>query len=469
MLGQVVWRYTIPFTGTTGPSVTGVMVLPGSNDVLYTVINPESQRGAYEVNRAGQLVWSYVNKTISHDVVRLPNGDTLLTAAHSEDYGVWPYTYPEVFEVNQQGKVVWQWHASADYANNPKDANVRTTDFGYWTHVNEALRLPDGTTMISIRNFNLTVIVDSAGAVLKSFGDPCSRTCPPFGYILEPHSPIPLSNGHYLINSPGPGRVYEFDASANTAVWQWPALGTQSSTPNLRGSQRLPNGNTLICDSSGQMLEIAPDGTTVWTMRVANYWTGKGVSGAPFFQAERLSYMPPGFILASPSNKATYTGNTVPLSFTAGVDLGNATYSIRNNSNNTWIVRNASLVKNLYKDFLTAPTVVNGPSSLSLTNGNYTLRVLAGSTGSGYKAYVQQKRINYASQDVTFVVNSQAATTTSTTTSSRSTTTTTNIPEFVTPVVVPVLVVSFLMTLVLLRLKGQRFGPRAAAWRNQTL
>ncbi|MDV3293225.1 MAG: aryl-sulfate sulfotransferase, partial [Nitrososphaerales archaeon] len=423
MRGQVVWRYAFPHPNAPSVVFTGLMVLPKSNNVLFTIVEPESYRGAYEVSPQGQLVWSYVNKTISHDSVRLPNGDTLIDAAHSEDYGPWPYTYPEVFEVNQQGQVVWQWHASQDYQNSAKYAGVRSTDFGYWTHVNEALRLPDGNTMISVRNFNLTIIVDPSGNLLSSFDDPCGKSCGLLGHIVEPHSPVPLPNGNYLTNSPGPGKVYEFNPATKEAVWQWPPPGTPSTTPDLRGSQRLPNGNTLICDSGGQLLEVTPDGQTVWALRYANYKTGVGPQGAPFFQAERISYMSPGFALTGPTGKATYTTNTVPLSLTAGMDLGNVTYSIRNNSNGTWTVRNATLLQNVYKDSLDPPKTTNGPSSLNLANGNYTLRIFASSTGYGYKAFIQQKRINYATTDTTFIVAVPATTSTTTITPSSTTST----------------------------------------------
>ncbi len=63
---------------------------------------------------------------------------------------------------------------------------------------------------------------------------------------------------------------------------------------------------------------------------------------------------------------------------TPGIDLGNMTYSVRNNQNSTWIVRNATLIENVYKDSLHPPKTTNGPSALSLPNGNYTLRILAG-------------------------------------------------------------------------------------------
>ncbi|MDE1867932.1 MAG: hypothetical protein KGI08_09525, partial [Thaumarchaeota archaeon] len=107
MRGEVVWQYQIPFKA----EVMGVMVLP-NNDILFAVVQPVQNRGAYEVNRDGQIVWQYVNRDVAHDAVRLPNGDTLIDAAHAEDYSPWPYTDPEVIEVDRNGNIVWSFHFS---------------------------------------------------------------------------------------------------------------------------------------------------------------------------------------------------------------------------------------------------------------------------------------------------------------------------------------------------------------------
>jgi hypothetical protein len=437
MKGEVVFRYQFPNGGTIHPGIGGVMVVPGSNDVLFSVINPESVRGAYEVNSQGQLVWSYVNKTVSHDAVRLPNGDTLITAAHAEDYSNWPYTQAEVIEVNPQGQIVWAWHAKQDYANNPTYANIRSTDFGYWTHTNDVLRLPDGTTVISLRNFNLTAIVDSSGKVLKQFDDPCVFGCGQKRYIIEPHSPLPLPNGNYLVNEPGVSRADEFNPSTQKVVWQWPQGGRLSGIVLfVRASQRLPNGNTLVTDSDGQIFEVTSGGQVVWQLKCACITqppSGTQLTGQPFFAAERLSYMPPSFVISSPAQHDSYPSNNIPIAVTPRMDLGNLTYSVRNNQNNTWIARNATLIQNVYKSSLDPPKSTYGPSSLSLPVGNYTLRMFASSTGYGYKAFVAQKRVNYASQDVAFNVVSPASTTTTVSSSSSSSVATSSKTSTTTP------------------------------------
>ncbi|MDE1727019.1 MAG: hypothetical protein KGH89_07095, partial [Thaumarchaeota archaeon] len=107
MEGKAVWQYKFPFQA----AILGLMVLP-NNDILFAVADPEQYRGAYEVNRDGQIVWQYVNRDVAHDAVRLPNGDTLIDAAHAEDYSPWPYTDPEVIEVDRNGNIVWSFHFS---------------------------------------------------------------------------------------------------------------------------------------------------------------------------------------------------------------------------------------------------------------------------------------------------------------------------------------------------------------------
>ena len=53
--------------------------------------------------------------------------------------------------------------------------------------------------------------------------------------------------------------------------WSWPELpSTDFHSHNISGCQRLPNGNTLICEGNkGRFFEINPDGDIVWEYRTA--------------------------------------------------------------------------------------------------------------------------------------------------------------------------------------------------------
>jgi hypothetical protein len=71
-------------------------------------------------------------------------------------------------------------------------------------------------------------------------------------------------------------RVLEIDPRSQKVVWVYTheedfAGSTPPQfkfvSPYLSGAQRLPNGNTLICDGgSGRVFEVTPDGKTVWQL-----------------------------------------------------------------------------------------------------------------------------------------------------------------------------------------------------------
>lgn len=425
MEGEVVWKYDVP--GGPGTAVGGVMVLP-NNNVLFAVLNPESRRGAYEVNRQGQVVWQFVDKRVSHDAVRLLNGNTLLSAAHSEDYSAWPYSDPQVFEVNSQGAMVWSFAFKSVYENDPAYKDIRTTDFGPWTHVNGAIRLPNGNTLMSPRNFGITVEVDANGNVVKEHGEDCTN-CPPFvppdnTCALQarrfqcPHSPVPLPNGRLLVNEPIPtSRVMEYDLAQKKVLWFYDQ-GTKAQNGEwmmVRGSQRLPNGNTLVTDSHGQLLEVTSDKQVVWKLRLLTYQRA-GVEEAPFFQAERIGYKSPQVTIQSPQSSAR--AGAILLQITEGADVGTIRYSLQDKATNVWIVQNATHLRNVWSDGLTLARKEQGNGTLNLAAGTYRLVVSVDSAGWGYKDYLTPKRINHASLEVNFTVEVATQTSSTMTTSS---------------------------------------------------
>jgi uncharacterized protein (UPF0248 family) len=89
------------------------------------------------------------------------------------------------------------------------------------------------------------------------------------------HAPTPLPNGNVLIFDNGVhrpddsmpySRVIEVDPKTNEIAWKYqdsPAWNFFS--PRMGGAQRLPNGNTLIAESSyGRIFEVTKEGDVVW-------------------------------------------------------------------------------------------------------------------------------------------------------------------------------------------------------------
>jgi len=82
--------------------------------------------------------------------------------------------------------------------------------------------------------------------------------------------PTLLENGNILIYDNGANRSYsrivEFNPISESIEWEYKANPPQQFYSKLRGSnQRLPNGNTLICDSeNGRAFEVTKDKEIVW-------------------------------------------------------------------------------------------------------------------------------------------------------------------------------------------------------------
>ncbi|MFX1474255.1 MAG: aryl-sulfate sulfotransferase, partial [Promethearchaeota archaeon] len=147
MNGNALWQYVLPddLKGFTNPGMD-VESLPNGNVLFICPL-----KGVYEVNRAGTIVWSYLNSKVSHDVDRLANGNTLICWGGSDTK-----TDHQAIEVNPSGTIVWSWQAAPHYDVPPYD----TISTQGWTHANAVHRLANGNTLINLRNFNLTVEVN---------------------------------------------------------------------------------------------------------------------------------------------------------------------------------------------------------------------------------------------------------------------------------------------------------------------
>lgn len=93
--------------------------------------------------------------------------------------------------------------------------------------------------------------------------------------VAGQHAPAPLGNGNILIFDNGAhrlddsmpfSRAIEVNPATNEIVWKYqdrPAWNCFS--PRMGNAQRLPNGNTLLCESSfGRFFEVTKDGEIVW-------------------------------------------------------------------------------------------------------------------------------------------------------------------------------------------------------------
>ncbi len=123
-------------------------------------------------------------------------------------------------------------------------------------------RFREGNLLICFRNVNQVAILDrDTKEVLWVWGE---------GVLEWPHHPTMLDDGNILVFDNGAFRkhskVVELDPVTETVVWEYAADPPGAFYSYGKGSaQRLPNGNTLICEGDrGRVFEVTRAGGIVW-------------------------------------------------------------------------------------------------------------------------------------------------------------------------------------------------------------
>ena len=290
MRGDYVHRWVMP----TPPRNHGVL-LPNGHLLYATVapLPPESGMsvpriggwgvgaGLIEVDWEGNLLWKYVDRNQNHSFYRMKNGNTMIVRSvrvpsemafrvkgglpGTEDRGmIWADGF---HEVTPDGKVIWEWSA-ADHLDPEVHVMCPLAYRGDWTHMNSCEVLPDGNVLTSFRNIDTICIVDKVTGKIKWqwVGNGISHQ----------HAPTWLRNGNILLFDNGMhrkdgslicySRAVELNPRTNKVVWEYkgdPPQGFYSSL--ISNCQRLPNGNTLICEGmKGRIFEVTIDGEIVW-------------------------------------------------------------------------------------------------------------------------------------------------------------------------------------------------------------
>lgn len=391
MAGEIIWQYKIPDTlrKYTNPGFD-VQLLP-DNHILFILPG----KGIYEIDRNGNIVWSYVDSQASHDVDRLPNGNTLINRGNGDTKDS-----AQVIEVDPQGKIVWSWYAKSAYDKPPYSSISREG----WTHINAVTRLPNGNTWVDLRNFNITAEVNPAGAVVWQYD---------WSSIGQnPHEPELQPNGNILVNlHPQPNQIVEVNPKTSKVVWKLIIPGTPEFHPETRDADRLPNGNTLI-NNGVSLIEVAPDKEVVWKLNVNSLMdlpTTNENHGLYLYKSERISYMDPRFGITSPQQGSCSPPATEISIDYSDVDLNRIWYRVYDRTSNKWATENITYVTNTWKDALTFTGKEKGQTQVSLGNGDYTLHVWASGNGWGDEGLYVPVKINTVEKTVDFRVTSDCA------------------------------------------------------------
>ena len=294
--GEVVHTWQLPYA----PGLSGYLTDRGT--LVYNGRTPEQsflsrfpfKGGAIlEVDWQGRVLWEVRHPDHHHDGILLRNGNVLLhclgevpesiasqVVGGTPDHSLPSALYanpPEgdmramyadyLAELTPAGETVWQWR-SWEHLDSVEDGfaevqAVRTL----WALGNGLFELPDGDLLVSFRPISKVIrITRQTGDIVWKLGPPT---------IAGQHAPTLLDNGNILIfdngahrlDDPLPfSRVIEVNPNTQAIVWTYQERPVSNFfTPRMGNAQRLPNGNTLICEASfGRVFEVTPAGETVW-------------------------------------------------------------------------------------------------------------------------------------------------------------------------------------------------------------
>ncbi len=177
----------------------------------------------FVVSAAGEIEWEYP-VTNGQDVWRLPNGNYLLSHMRG------------AIEITPGKEIVWEYRS-------PEGTEVHTCQ-----------PLPDGSVMVAECGTSRIVEADREGTIRKEIKLHTSTT----NVHLQFRNARKLQNGHYLVAFVGERKLVELDGEGNL-VKEIPTPG------DVFVGIRLPNGNTLAgCGDGHKVVEFDPDGKIVW-------------------------------------------------------------------------------------------------------------------------------------------------------------------------------------------------------------
>ena len=301
-----------------------VEMLP-NGDLL--VIN--KQNALLKLDWHSNLLWSRPMQ-VHHDVTPAGEDTLYALATAATGYRGVPVKFDEILVLNSLGEEMDKW-SSHDHLDeiksaldetsfldgildsleaegrlgmrnrgpdpgDPASAEPRPNIYDYF-HLNTANLLPPtplkdrdsrfapGNLLVCFRNVNQIAVMDRATMqILWVWGE---------GDLEWPHYPVMLESGNILVYDNGVfrehSRIVEVNPLTEEIEWEYTADPPEAFYSETRGAaQRLPNDNTLICDSgSGRVFEVTRDGTTVWE------WLNPSTQDGHRVQVVRMYRFPP--------------------------------------------------------------------------------------------------------------------------------------------------------------------------------
>jgi arylsulfotransferase ASST len=309
--GQVAKSWDSPIANST---IGYAKPLDNHNLLMKIKPNTGTVQQMVEMDQSGNIVWQWTDtagRTLHHDQTRLKNGNTLMACSFVLNYPLIsdkPLTDDCLVVVDPNGQIVFTWQTADhfdEFGFSDADKASIYANAGDWAHMNSAQEIPPnpnssdprfkpGNYMVSYRHINMIIIVDPATGkiVWKADNVTIGQHDPniiPTG-LAGAGNVLVLDNGYadtnnnlgtvlardfsrvLEINPFNFSLAYDYDATTSGLPFWW------FYTPFIGSVQRLPNGNTIVCEGDfGRTFEITPNGQIVW--EYINAIVGTGMVG----------------------------------------------------------------------------------------------------------------------------------------------------------------------------------------------
>lgn len=198
--------------------------ISASSGVKHTIlVSDYSQSKVLYVSEDGKILWDYP-APVTQDVWMLPNGNFLLTYVRG------------VQEVTRKKEVVWEYKSPDG------------------TEIHNCQPLPNGRVMIAECGTSRIIEVDKSGVIRKQLK--LDNNSPDVHLMFR--MARKLDNGNYLVAFCGEYMVKEFNGDGEL-------VRTIKTPGNVYSAIRLPNGNTLIgCGDGHKVIEVDRKDKIVW-------------------------------------------------------------------------------------------------------------------------------------------------------------------------------------------------------------
>ncbi|MDD5254887.1 MAG: arylsulfotransferase family protein [Candidatus Omnitrophica bacterium] len=239
---------------------------------------------------------------IDHTFQALSGGYYLISRNESGNPNTGTPELPRIEIIKPPEKISWRWEGEAHIQELERVAVTTIIPQGWWANNNACEVLNDspaakgnssfrkGNILFSFSALNIIGVLDYPnGNVLWAW--PCAEV------IVEGHhATTMLPSGNILIFDNGIhrgwSRVVELNPITECMEWEYHAEPKESFfSKTMSSAQRLPNGNTLICEAEkNRIFEITPEGEIVWDF-ISDFNTKTGCD--LIYRATRYS---PGYV-----------------------------------------------------------------------------------------------------------------------------------------------------------------------------